>query len=169
MKIEHLSERINDYKESIKTVANKKLIWSSTTKELIKVTLNKIEKKYDIGWRVQELNWMNINEAINITFQSFPPSLLKETNQCPTFQFIPGGALIFNQAYSGDIYVFILLPEVESSPLENNRIDLNYYSPQNITEKIIIEKIDEFLKEMIAWEVPSIEKQRMGFNSGSNA
>ena len=59
---------------------------------------------------------MNTNEAVNITFDSFPPELIKKTNQIPSYQFIQGGALIFSQSYSGDVYVFILYPVVENHP-----------------------------------------------------
>ncbi|MFT5861681.1 MAG: hypothetical protein ACI828_000324, partial [Flavobacteriales bacterium] len=36
---------------------------------------------------------------------------------------------------------------------------LGTYPPQEITEKMIVEKVDEFLKEMIRWEVPSLKKK----------
>jgi hypothetical protein len=40
---------------------------------------------------------------------------------------------------------------------------LGFYNPAEITEKLIIEKVDEFLKEMIKWEVPSY-KTTLGFH-----
>ncbi|WP_323789597.1 hypothetical protein [Psychroserpens sp.] len=157
MKIEHLEERINDYKTSIKTVVDKKTIWQTKTKTLISDTLKRICDLYDIGWKVQELNWIGTNEAINITFDSFPKELIDCTNKIPAYQFIQGGALVFSQSYSGDIHTFILFPYVEQISLENSSIELDIYTPEGITEKLIIEKVDEFLKEMIKWEVPSTQ------------
>ena len=58
MKIEHLEEHIEDYKISIKTVVDKKTLWQTKTKSLIITTLNSVCKRYDIGWKVQELNWI---------------------------------------------------------------------------------------------------------------
>lgn len=159
MKIEHLEEHISDYKASIKTVVDKKTLWQNKTKNLISNTLKAICKQYDIGWKVQELNWIGANEAVNITFDSFPKELMDCTNQIPTYQFIQGGALIFSQSYSGDIHTFILFPYVEQIPIENSSIELEIYSPKDITEKLIIEKVDDFLKEMIKWEVPSTKKK----------
>jgi len=159
MKIEHLEEHINDYKASIKTVVDKKTLWQNKTKNLISNTLKAICKQYDVGWKVQELNWIGANEAVNITFDSFPKELMDCTNQIPTYQFIQGGALIFSQSYSGDIHTFILFPYVEQIPIENSSIELEIYSPKDITEKLIIEKVDDFLKEMIKWEVPSTKKK----------
>jgi hypothetical protein len=106
MKIEHLEERVNDYKGSIKTVVDKKTLWETNTKQLIIDTLKNTAKHYNIGWKVQELNWIYNNEAVNITFDSFPSELIDCTNEIPTYQIIQGGALVFTQSYSGDVYIF---------------------------------------------------------------
>lgn len=162
MKIEHLEERINDYKVSIKTVVNKKRTWQIKTKDLINNTLNTVCKQYDIGWKVQALNWIGTNEAVNITFDSFPKELMDFTNEIPTYQFIQGGALVFSQSYSGDVHIFILFPYIEQNPVENSSVELEIYNPKDITKKLIIEKVDDFLKEMIKWEVPNI-KSKLGY------
>lgn len=162
MKTEHLEELVNDYKNSIKTVVDKKILWETKTKKLLITTLNKIVTKYNIGWRVQELSWISTNEAVNITFDSFPPDLIESTNKIPTYQFIQGGALVFSQSYSGDVNIFILYPYIENLQDHSSDTELDIYSPQSITEKLIIEKVDEFLKEMISWEVPTL-KNKVGF------
>ncbi len=159
MKIEHLEERINDYRTSIKTVVDKRLLWKTKTKNLLIKTLQTAVKQYDIGWKVQELSWIHNNEAVNITFDSFPPEMIDCTNLIPAYQFLPGGALIFSQAYNGDIYVFMMYPEIENVTQENNVVEFGQYTPESITEKLIVEKVDEFLKEMIKWEVPSLKKK----------
>jgi hypothetical protein len=167
MKIEHLEERISDYKKSIKTVVDKKTIWQIKTKMLIVRILNKIAKQYTIGWKVQELNWLGSNEAINITFNSFPSELIDCTNKIPAYQFLQGGALVFTQSYSGDVYILILFPFVEQLQIEKNSIEIGFYNPSEITEKLIVEKVDEFLKEMIKWDVPN-QRTALGFQHKEN-
>ena len=81
MKIEHLEERVNDYRESIKTVVDKKTQWENSTKKLIIKTLKNTAKNFSIGWKVQELNWIYNNEAVNIIFDSFPKDLIDCTNK----------------------------------------------------------------------------------------
>lgn len=164
MKVEHLEERINEYKTSIKTVVEKKIYWKTQTKNLLVKTLNGIVKQYDIGWQVQELSWINTNEAVNITFDSFPPDLIEKTNLIPAYQFIQGGALVFSQSYNGDVNVFILFPIPDFNSENNMGTDTNLdiYTPQELTENVIIEKVHEFLKKMIEWEVPSL-KNKVGF------
>ena len=164
MKIEHLEERIIDYKNSIETVVAKKTKWDEHSKPMLLKTLNSIVAKYAIGWKVQELNWIHNSEAVNISFEAFPEELMDCTNRVPTFQFIPGGALVFSQTYSGDIYVFVLFPEIDGAPSENNMVEFGMINPSEITEKIIIEKVDEFLKEMIQWEVPN-KRTKVGYSN----
>jgi len=162
MKIEHLDEHVNDYKNSIKTVVDKKTLWQTNAKSLITNTLIKVCKHYDIGWKVQELSWIGSNEAVNIMFDSFPKELMDCTNQIPAYQFIQGGALVFSQSYSGDVQVLILFPFVEQIPFEDSTMDLGTYNPKDVNEKLIVEQVDEFLKEMIKWEVPTI-KSKLGY------
>ena len=162
MKIEHLEEHIVDYKTSIETVVEKKILWETKTKAFISKLLKRIAKSYKIGWQVQELNWIGTNEAVNITFDSFPPELIERTNTIPSYQFIQGGALVFSESYSGDVHIFILYPIVAEIPTENGSLELGVYNPKDITEKLVIEKVDEFLKEMIKWEVPS-NKNKLGY------
>lgn len=159
MKIEHLEERIADYRSSIKMVVDKRLEWKDVTKPLILKTLKKIQKAYNLGWSVQNLKWMQSNEAVNITFDSFPPELIDCTNLIPAFQFMAGGALVFSQSYNGDLFIFMLYPENNQMSPEDSLLELGTMLPQDITEKLIVEKVDEFLKEMIKWEVPSIKKK----------
>ncbi len=162
MKIEHLEERVSDYRDSIKTVVDKRILWKNMTKNMLLKTLRSIANQYDIGWKVQELSWIRNNEAVNITFDSFPPEMIDCTNLIPAYQFLPGGALIFSQSYNGDIYMFMLFPEIDNAPQESNLVELGQYTPEMITEKLIVEKVDEFLKEMIRWEVPAL-KNKVGY------
>ncbi|MDY0780884.1 hypothetical protein [Tenacibaculum sp. IB213877] len=164
MKVEHLEERVNDYKESIKLVVDKKIKWGKEIKPLIASTLKNIVEKYSIGWKMQELSWINNNEAVNVTFDSFPRELMDCTNQIPEYQFVTGGSLVFSQSYSGDVYIFILFPFADNMTVETNTLELGMYSPQEITAKLIVEKVDEFLKEMIKWEVPA-HRSKMGFQN----
>jgi hypothetical protein len=162
MKIEHLEERTLDYKTSIETVVDKKTKWNKHTKPLLLKTLNAIVSKYALGWKVQELNWIHNIEAINISFESFPEELMDCTNKIPAYQFIPGGALVFSQTYSGDVNIFVMFPEVVGTHTENNIVEFGLMNPSEVNEKIIVEKVDEFLKEMIQWEVPN-SKKKLGY------
>ncbi len=162
MKIEHLEERVMDYNASIEKVVEKKTLWNTTTKPLLLKTLNAIVAKYKVGWKVQELNWIHNNEAVNITFDSFPETLMDCTNRIPAYQFIPGGSLVFSQTYSGDVYIFVLFPELNGMPSEKGVVEMGLVNPSEVIEKNIVEKVDGFLKEMIQWELPN-RRTKVGY------
>ena len=165
MKIEHIEERVNEYRNSIKTVVEKRILWNTQVKILITEVLKKAEETYNIGWRVQELNWIHTNEAVNITFDSFPPELIEKINLIPSFQFLKGGSLVFSQMYNGDLEIFIVFPVIDNwNALDDDLIELGTYTPVQVTEILVTEKIDEFLKEMIKWEVPLL-KTKLGFRT----
>ncbi|PKP25364.1 MAG: hypothetical protein CVU03_08410 [Bacteroidetes bacterium HGW-Bacteroidetes-2] len=165
MKIEHLEERINEYKNSVQTVLDKRILWDTKTRIQIIQSLKKAENTYQVGWKVQELKWIHTNESINISFNTFPPEIIEKAKSIPSFQFLQGGSLIFSQLHNGDINVFVLFPIVENSvSLENEIEDLGTFAPIEITEKLIVEKVDEFLKQMIQWEVP-LAKSKVGFKN----
>jgi len=165
MNIDHLKKRVNEYENSIKTVVQKRILWNMEIKILTVKILKSAEETYKIGWRVQELNWIHTNEAVNITFDSFPRDLIGQTNKIPTYQFLQGRSLVFSQMYNGDIEILVLFPALENSvSFDNDMVELGIYDPNEINEKLIIEKIDEFLKEMIKWEVPLI-RTKLGFKT----
>ncbi|MFH6769074.1 hypothetical protein V8G56_10040 [Gaetbulibacter aquiaggeris] len=162
MKTEHLEGRITDYKKSIETVIEKKILWKTKIKSFLVKTLQNIVDKHAIGWRVQELNWIGTNEAVNITFESFPVELAEKINQMPNYQFIQGGALVFSESYNGNVRITILFPLIENISIEDSSLELGVFSPAEITEKLIVEMVDEFLKEIIKWELPA-PKAKLGY------
>ena len=159
MRIDHLNDRVADYMASVKTVVEKKTYWEETTKPLLLDTLSEVVKTFKLGWKVQVLDWIHNDDAINITFDSFPTELEDCTNKIPAFQFISGAALVFSQSYNGQVFVFILYPQIETEQVDTGIVKLGTFNPQEITRKLIIEKVDAFLKEMINWELPSLKKK----------
>lgn len=162
MKTEHLEGRISDYKKSIETVIEKKILWKIKIKTFLVKTLQNIVEKHPIGWCVQELNWIGTNDAVNITFDAFPNEFMEKINQLPNYQFIQGGALVFSESYNGNVRITILFPLMENVSIEDSSLELGVYSPVDITEKLIVEMVDEFLKEIIKWELPA-QKGKLGY------
>ena len=81
------------------------------------------------------------------------------------FQFLKGGSLVFSQMYNGDLEVFIVFPIFENwNALDDDLIELGTNTPIQVTEILVIEKIDESLKEIIKWEIPLL-KTKLGFRT----
>lgn len=95
-------------------MVEKRILWNAQIKPLITKVLKETEETFNIGWRVQDLNWLHTNEAVNITFDSFPPEMIEKTNLIPAFQFLKGGSLVFSQMYNGDVEIFIVFRIIEN-------------------------------------------------------
>lgn len=162
MTIDHLEERIKDYTLSLEKVLQKKREWESSARPCILRTLEEIRDKFPIGWTVQQFNWMWYNEAVNITFKTLPEGLEHLAKGSGDGELIKGGALVFSQLHNGDVSVMVLFPFIDTVSADSGTLDLGTYRPEEISEKLVIEKVDEFLKEMIRWEVPT-PRDKIGF------
>ena len=107
-----LIKSVNDYANSLEKVLGKRKQWKEFAFPLLIKTLHDIRKKHEIGWQVQELNWLMNNKAVNISFETFPKSLIDKWPESIDFEFIKGAALVFSQKYNGNVAVFIIYPEV---------------------------------------------------------
>ncbi|MBL7472183.1 hypothetical protein [Robertkochia sediminum] len=164
MTIDHLEERVKDYTISLEKVLLKKKEWQTKSRPSILRTLEEIHSRFPIGWAVQQFNWMWYNEAVNITFKSLPETLQDLAVESGDGELIKGGALVFSQLHNGDISVIVLFPFADPVAADSGSLDLGTYRPDQITEKLVIEKVDEFLKEMIRWEAPT-PRDKIGFVS----
>ena len=95
-----LNKSVSDYVNSLEKVFEKRKQWRELTLPLLLKTLNDIQVNFNIGWQVQQLDWLMNNSAINITFNTFPTSLIEKLNGADDFEFIKGAALVFSQKYN---------------------------------------------------------------------
>jgi hypothetical protein len=157
-----LNKSVDDYLNSLEKVIQKRKLWKAVTCPLILRTLKEIQENYNIGWCIQELDWLLTNKAVNLTFETFPPVLSEKLTDLNDFEFLKGAALVFSQKYNGDIYVFILYPDLAESNAETDLKELGTYDPDRINEDFVMEKVIDFLEEIIVWE-GSVIKRKVGF------
>jgi len=157
-----LNKSVNDYVNSLEKVLGKRKQWKEFAFPLLIKTLHEIRENHDIGWHVQELNWLMNNKAVNISFETFPKSLVDKWIGSKDIEFIKGAALVFSQKYNGDVAVFIIYPDVAESAIESNIKDIGTYNPNELNENFIMNKVILFLEEIIVWE-ENVIKHKVGF------
>lgn len=162
MKSKTLETSVADYVKSLEKVLEKRKLWNEQTRPLIKETLHAICERYDIGWKVQELDWLWNNKAVNLMFDSVPNALTERAGRIADFEFVKGTALVFSQKYNGDINVLILYPEVADASSESDFKELGSHHPDLINGTFIEEKVSDFLEEIMVWE-ENILRHRVGF------
>ena len=164
MKTPPLEKAVKSYLDSLEKVLEKRRLWNDATRPLLLETLREIEQSYKLGWKVQELNWLWNNKAVNLMFDSVPAALADRVDYIHDFEFIRGTALVFSQKYDGDISVMILYPEVSAAGSENEFKELGTFHPNMIDSNFIEEKVSAFLEEIMVWEDNAFQ-HRVGFSS----
>ena len=164
MKSVPLDKAVKSYLESLEKVLEKRKLWNESTRPLLLETLKGIEERFSLGWKVQELNWLWNNKAVNLMFDSVPKELADRVDYLHDFEFIRGTALVFSQKYNGDISVMILYPEVSAAGSENEFKELGSFHPKEIEAAFIEEKVSAFLEEIMVWEDNAFQ-HRVGFSS----
>jgi len=157
-----LKKSVSDYVNSLEKVVEKRKQWREFTLPLLLKTLNEIQANFDIGWTVQQLDWLMNNSAINITFNTFPSSLIDNLNGSTDFEFIKGAALVFSQKYNGDISVFIIYPADLQPITEGDINEIGSFNPNEINENFITNKVAYFLDKIIIQE-ESVLRRKVGF------
>ena len=162
MKSKPLDQSVADYLSSLEKVLEKRSLWNEKTLPMLKESLEAICDRHEIGWKVQELDWLWNNKAVNLMFESVPKALVKKAGGIRGFEFVKGAALVFSQKYNGDISVLILYPEVGDVASEKEFNDLGTYHPETIDNLLIEKKVSEFLDEIMVWE-ENIIRPKVGF------
>lgn len=157
-----LNKSVSDYLNSLEKVFEKRKQWTETTLPLLFKTLNEIQVTHKIGWKVQQLDWLMNNSAINITFDSFPESMFDQLDGATDFEFIKGAALVFSQKYNGDISVFIIFPPELEPVSETDISELGSFNPNEINENFITNKVSYFLDKIIIRE-ENLLRRKVGF------
>lgn len=157
-----LKKSVSDYVNSLEKVLEKRKQWRDFTLPLLLKTLNEIQADFDIGWTVQQLDWLMNNSAINITFNTFPASMIEKMNGATDFEFIKGAALVFSQKYNGDIAVFIVYPADLEPITEGDINEIGSFNPNEINENFITNKVAHFLDKIIIQE-ENVLRRKVGF------
>jgi len=157
-----LKKSVSDYVNSLEKVLEKRKQWRDFTLPLLLKTLNEIQADFDIGWTVQQLDWLMNNSAINITFNTFPSSMIEKMNGATDFEFIKGAALVFSQKYNGDIAVFIVYPADLEPITEGDINEIGSFNPNEINENFITNKVAHFLDKIIIQE-ENVLRRKVGF------
>ena len=152
MNLEAIDNKKNEFQSVLTQIQLYRDLWQNEKKELIIKTLTSIKKAIDLEWQIQVLDMAKNSETINIAFNP-ARSGISENNGSSMRSFVKeGGALLFCQAYNGEIFVLIMYPYINEIVSRKENTFLGKFKPDQITEEFICAKVEKFLDEMIKWE-----------------
>ncbi|MFY0630102.1 MAG: hypothetical protein JXR05_06950 [Flavobacteriaceae bacterium] len=148
-----MKNEIDKYKESLKSIHERRNRWESDTKNQIITSLTNINKQFDLDWKFEINDNIKNRESISLSFNNTSSGLLdKDINQTLNYEKI-GGSLTFSQSYNGLIYIIITYPKIENIlECEPKSKLLKTMEPKVIAGQTIRQNVTEFLKETTSWE-----------------
>jgi len=161
--MELIKNKIEAYKSSLDQIQENRNLWSNTTKKLVYDTLMEIKTTSGLDLQVQKVDMLKNLEAVNIHFNRQASGFTETNGNSITNHIKHGGALIFSQAYNGQIFVIYSYPFIEGwvSQLVNKAVAK--VLPSNINEEFIFREVEKFLDEMNNWETSNMSSRR-GFD-----
>jgi hypothetical protein len=162
--LDRITAASRTYSDSIKNISDRRLAWTSGTKERVKGILEEIKKNCKLANTVvEEAELMEHLGGLNIGFFDNFSGLVIRTDDQQELLKKEGGRLCFSQGYNGRIYVFIIYPRIPgyAEPVEPTKL-LQVVEPKDLTQDYILEKFVKFLEEMSKWE--GEDQRPIGFN-----
>lgn len=143
-------------KQALNKIDQRRVEWMVAKTRIINV-LNFILKEYDFQWTVQILEELQNLQTVNIKFNSRNSKIVEVKNssdgkETTKAYFKYGGYLAFMQTYNSQVAVLLKYPHIEEWVDEMESKQLGWYDPEEITNNLILEKVNIFLEEMIKWE-----------------
>lgn len=162
-----IRDKAGQYKELLDKIENRRSMWKSHTKELIKDTLTEIKKSFNFDWDIQTNDFQKNHEAVLLHFRLSHSGIVEESHN--GFRaFIKRGAYIaYSQTVDGRIAAWISYPYIEELQEPPPKEIIEILEPEEIEENKMVVHFQLFLDKIIQLEEPEKEQfQKVGFVYG---
>jgi hypothetical protein len=166
MDMQDVLNKVGEWKASQTAIQERRAYWTSNTRQLLLDTLNNIRKESKLDMQVQDVNAGANQQAVNIRFNHSSSGMQYKDGNSSGVKTKYGGALIFTQAYNGDIFVIITFPSVEDHVSELPSKLVERIAPQKIDGSCIMKHFVGFLDIMTKWEMSDTPSKKIGFKVG---
>ncbi len=166
MDINRALKKIEDYKKSQEEIVLRRTAWNESTQALLSTTLKELKAKGGLDMQVQDFKLGDNFNFVNIMFNKSHSGLVVRLANSTEVKVKKGGALIFSQAYNGDVFVVITYPSVEDHIPEKDPKQIDRIAPEKITKEYIYRQFCKFMDEMTMWERGLPNMQKIGFKTG---
>jgi len=167
--LRNLHTKIDNYQKILANTVSYRQVWKTELKESIKQRLGVILDCCGLKAEIIEKDEVDNLEAVILSLgreRSGIAEIIAEDTRRPLIK--TNGALIYQQLFNGKIQVMIVFPAIEGYGDQLPPKMIGIYRPEELKEPFIIRHMEEFFKEIIAWEDFDDDKpaqnQRIGFN-----
>lgn len=165
--INRIRERANLYLESQEAIDQRRQEWHNKLKPRLLNCLHTLEHEVALDWAVGTFEHKMNLQSVYLSFPNKESGIpmLKEEGKAQHIKF--GGYLAYSQSSNGKIQVWISFPTIEEIKEADETKPLGEYEPEDITEDMIVQDVENFLLEMVRWE--NYHKEAIGFKLQNKA
>jgi len=148
-----IKSKVTKFNGVISGINKKRDFWQSDTKPLLVKVLNQVKDDTALDLIVQIMDAKINHESVHIQFKSKPSGISEKIGQSLKAYIKWGGGLTFNQMYNGEVHVLVTYPFIDEIVPQTRRTLLIRMEPDKISEEFIHARVDNFLDEMLNWEI----------------
>ena len=148
-----LKIKVEKFNSAVARIDKKRKLWQDETKPLLVKVLGEITDGVSLELLVQVVDSKVNHESVNIQFKSKPSGISEKTEKLVKAYIKWGGVLAFSQAYNGEIHIVIFYPYVDEIVIQHKHTLLIRIEPDKISEEFIYARVNDFLTEMLNWEI----------------
>ncbi len=127
--------------------------WAAETKELITSTLQKIIDETAIDAEIEIKDSVENLEVIVFNLGRIKSGIREKLDADESRSVVRNnGMLVYQQLFNGKIVVLLVQPFLEGYGEPQQPKSLEIVRPSELNEGFIVRHVEEFLKELVAWE-----------------
>ncbi|MDH3648060.1 MAG: hypothetical protein OEQ53_00160 [Saprospiraceae bacterium] len=170
MDLSNIKSKVKRYQSMIKNTADYRQSWIDSLRKMIMDQLAEIVEDTGMSASVDAKSEWNNLEAIALNLGQQNSGISEEVGDAQRHLIKSNGMLIYQQLFNGKVMVSIMYPFIEGLAKPKPPKQIEILRPEELKLPFILRHVEEFLKEIIAWEdydddVP----QQIGFSMGFDA
>lgn len=170
MNISNVQNKVNQYHKILENTLQYRKEWHNRLKEMIINQLNSIVDATGLKAKVEEKTELLHLEAVGLSLGHVESGISEKVGDTKRELIKSNGTLVYQQLFNGKVMVTIAYPFIEGLGQPKQPKNLEILRPAELKEAFIIRHVEEFLKEVIAWEDfdDDVPQQTIGFQMNMN-
>jgi hypothetical protein len=153
MNLTALKSKVEKYIQVKKNTFDYRDQWNNETRDLIKTTLQKVIDDTDLDAEIEIKDSVENLEVIIMNLGRMKSGIREKLDGDESRSVVRNnGMLVYQQLFNGKIVVLIVQPFLEGYGEPQQPKSLEIVRPSELNEGFIIRHVEEFLKDLVAWE-----------------
>jgi hypothetical protein len=153
MNLSALKSKVEKYVQVKQNTFDYREQWKSETKELINKTLQKVIDETPLEAEIEIKDEVENLEVIVMNLGRMKSGIREKLDGDESRSVVrSNGMLVYQQLFNGKIVVLFVQPFLEGYGQPQQPKSVEIVRPKELNEGFIIRHVEEFLKDLIAWE-----------------